>query len=122
MVFTVMITAPRKPGITHEYFRTRYEQHMLMVADLCGDAAPISHTRFYPQHDNTTDRPMLLAGSADETNDSVIVLMEFEDEKAFGRFTAALTTEEANAKIREDEAGFWEREGMKVMVVDRYES
>ena len=119
MVYIVMIKAPRKRGITHEYFKARYEQHMLMVADLCGDAAPLSHTRFYPHHDSATDTPVLLAGNVDQIGDSVIVLMEFKDEGAFGRFTAALTTEDANAKIMEDEAGFWEREGMKVMTVDK---
>lgn len=119
MVHTVMVQAYRKHGVTHEEFKNRYERHMTMVADLCGDAAPLSHTRFYPQHDSLTDKPVMLAGDAEEACYAVVVLMEFEDEKAFHKFFAALSTESANAKIMEDEAGFWEREGMKVMVVDR---
>lgn len=119
MVHTVMVMAPRKSGITHEEFKSRYERHMQMVAELSGDAAPLSHTRFYPKHDSLTDKPMLLAGDAEEMCYSVVVLMEFENELASQRFFAALSTESANAKIMEDEAGFWEREGMKVMVVDK---
>jgi hypothetical protein len=119
MVHTVMVFAPRKQGVTHEEFKNRYERHMLMVADLCGDAAPLSHTRFYPKHDSLTDKPVLLAGSAEEACYAAVVLMEFEDEKACQKFFAALSTESANEKIMADEAGFWEREGMKVMVVDR---
>jgi hypothetical protein len=119
MVHTVMVMAPRKQGVTHEEFKTRYERHMLMVADLCGDAAPLSHTRFYPKHDNLTDKPTLLAGDAEEACYAAVVVMEFEDEQACHKFFAALSTENANARIMEDEAGFWEREGMKVMVVDR---
>ncbi|KAF7556414.1 hypothetical protein G7Z17_g1477 [Cylindrodendrum hubeiense] len=116
MVYSVMIFAPRMPGITHEVFKTRYEQHMNMVAELCGDAAPLSHTRWYPKHD-ADDKPVLLAGNADDMYYDCIITMLFEDEAAFGRFTGSLLTEEANAKIEADEAGFWDRSRMKVMVM-----
>lgn len=118
MVYTVMVMAPRKAGVSHETFKNRYEQHMRMIADLSGDAAPLSHTRYYPLHDNLTGKPKLLSGNEDEMPYSVVVLMEFADEQAFGRFCAALATEEAKAKVEADEAGFWEREGMQVMVVE----
>lgn len=117
MVYSVMVFAPRLPGITHEDFKRRYEQHMLMVADLCGDAAPISHTRWYPKH-GADDKPALLAGNADEGCYDCIVLMVFEDESANQRFFDALTTVEANAKIEADEAGFWDRSRMKVTVIE----
>lgn len=120
MGHTVMVLAPRKQGVTHEDFKTRYERHMLMVAALCGDAAPISHTRFYPKHDSVTDKPELLAGDAKDMPYAAVVLMEFEDETACQRFFAVLSTENANEKIMADEAGFWEREGMKVMVVEKH--
>lgn len=118
MVYTVMVMAPRKADVSHETFKNRYEQHMRMIADLSGDAAPLSHTRYYPQHDNLTGKPKLLSGNEVEMPYSVVVLMEFADGQAFSRFCAALATEEANAKVEADEAGFWEREGMKVMVVE----
>lgn len=116
MVYRVMVFAPRKATITHEEFKTRYEQHMRMVADISGDAAPLSHTRSYLKHDASSN-PMLLAGSVDETYDAVVT-MSFDDEAAFGRFTQALNTPEAKAMIEADEAGFWDRERMKVMVVE----
>lgn len=113
-----MVFANRKQGITHNAFKTRYEQHMLMISDLCGDAAPLSHSRFYPKHDSLTDKPNLLAGNADENFYSVVVVMEFKDEEAWGKFCAVLGTESASEKVLDDEAGFWEREGMKVVVVE----
>lgn len=122
MVYTVMVLAPRKEGITHERFKDRYERHMRMVMDLCRDAAPLSHTRWYPQHDSLTDKPTLFAGNAMDLHYAVIVLMEFEDERHSQKFFDALSTPDANAKIIADEAGFWERDGMKVMVVERCES
>ncbi|SPN96636.1 uncharacterized protein DNG_00157 [Cephalotrichum gorgonifer] len=117
MVYRIMIFAPRKAGITHEEFKARYEQHMRMVAEICGDAAPLKHTRSYLKHD-VAAKPVLLAGNAEEMYYDAIVNMVFEDEAAFGRFHAALTTEEATAKIEADEAGFWDRSRMKVIVVD----
>jgi hypothetical protein len=120
MGHTVMVLAPLKQGVTHEEFKTRYERHMLMVAELAGDTAPLSHTRFYPKLDNTTGKPILLAGDADDESYAAVVLMEFEDEAASHRFFAALSTTSANEKIMADEAGFWEREGMKVMIVERH--
>ncbi|CAI7584553.1 unnamed protein product [Penicillium glandicola] len=116
MVYRVMVFAPRKADITHEEFKTRYEQHMVMVADICGDAAPVSHTRSYLKHDERSN-PILLAGSVDQSYD-VVVTMTFEDEAGFGRFCQALDTPEARAMIEADEAGFWDRERMKVMVVE----
>ncbi|OQE44361.1 hypothetical protein PENCOP_c002G04134 [Penicillium coprophilum] len=116
MAYRVMIFAPRKSNITHEEFKTRYEQHMRMIAGICGDAAPISHTRSYLKHD-TKSNPMLLAGSVEETYDAVVT-MSFKDEAGFGRFCQALGTPEAAAMVEADEAGFWDRERMKVMVVE----
>lgn len=118
MPYRIMVLAPRKSGLTHSDFQRRYEQHMVMVAGLCGDAAPLSHTRWYPHHDTTSDKPVLLAGDVEkDACPSVIVLMEFEDEAAFGRFHEALLSEEANRRILEDEEGFWEREGMMCFAV-----
>jgi len=115
-----MVLAPRKAGVSHAVFKTRYEQHMRMISELCGDAAPLSHKRFYPQHDDTTGKPKLLSGDEDDMPYSVIVLMDFADEAAFGKFCAVLATDEARAMVEADEAGFWEREGMKVMVVEAH--
>ena len=120
MGHTVMVFAPLKQGITHEEFKIRYERHMIMVAELAGDAAPLSHTRLYPKHDSLCGKPVLLAGEAEDMPYAVVVLMEFEDETAWQKFFAALSTESANEKIMADEAGFWEREGMKVMVVEKH--
>lgn len=118
MVYSLMVFAPRKAGITHDEFKTRYEQHMLMVAELCGDAAPLSHTRWYPQHAGVDDKPVLLAGNAEDMYYDTIATMVFEDEAAFNRFCGALATEEAKAKIEADEAGFWDRSRMKVVVIE----
>ncbi|KAJ6184609.1 Dimeric alpha-beta barrel [Penicillium mononematosum] len=96
MVYRVMVFSPRKTTITHEEFKTRYEQHMRMIADICGDAAPpLAHATY-----------------------DAVVTMSFGDEAAWGRFCCALNTPEAKAMIETDEAGFWDRERMKVMVVE----
>ncbi|KAJ5782485.1 Dimeric alpha-beta barrel [Penicillium paradoxum] len=115
MVYNVMVFAPRKAGITHEQFKNRYEQHMQMIAGICGDAAPVSHTRWYLQHEG--DEAVLLAGNPAEMRYDAVVLMSFEDAAGFKRFTAALDTDEAKALVEADEAGFWDRERMKVVIV-----
>ncbi|KAJ4288336.1 hypothetical protein N0V88_007374 [Collariella sp. IMI 366227] len=85
MVYTIMILASRKPTITHSEFKTRYEQHMKLVAQLCGNAAPLKHTRRYPKHEGPDDKPILLAGNAETVPcHDVVVEMVFEDESAFG--------------------------------------
>jgi len=58
-----------------------------------------------------------MAGNTGERSYDVAVLMDFEDEAAFGRFYNTLLTEENNTKIEADEAGFWDRSNMKVVVV-----
>ncbi|KAL2752940.1 hypothetical protein ACRALDRAFT_1083472 [Sodiomyces alcalophilus JCM 7366] len=117
MTYNVMVFAARKLGITHEQFKTRYEQHMRMVEEICGDAMPLSHTRWYTRHEGVDDKPVLLAGNVDERHYDVVVLMVFEDEAAFAKFYGALLTEEANARIEADEAGFWDRDRMQVVVI-----
>ncbi|ROT38219.1 hypothetical protein SODALDRAFT_312785 [Sodiomyces alkalinus F11] len=117
MVFSSMIFAARRAGITHEEFKKRYEQHMRMVEEICGDAMPLSHTRWYLKHEGADDKPVLLAGKADEMRYDAIVQLVFEDEAAYRRFYSALLTEEANARIEADEAGFWDREKMQVAVI-----
>jgi hypothetical protein len=117
MVYSVMVFAPRKAGVTREYFKQRYERHMKMIETLCADAPPVSHKRWYPIADEN-DKPVMMGGDPDGMPYAAILVMEFEDEEGFKRFYGALLQEEANAKIMADEAGFWEREGMKVMAVE----
>ncbi|CAI7638328.1 unnamed protein product [Penicillium viridicatum] len=107
MVYRVIVFASRKSTITHEEFKAHYEQHMRMVAEICGDAAPLSHTRSYLKHD-AESTPILLAGSVNEAYDAVVTMS----------FCLALNTPEAKAMVEADEAGFWDRERMKVMVVE----
>ncbi|KAK5697568.1 hypothetical protein LTR97_007706 [Elasticomyces elasticus] len=121
MVFQTMVMAHRKPGVSHEQFKKRYEQHMQMVAELCGDATPSSHTRFYPVH-GADDQPVLMAGNNEPASYSVVVLMEFEHKVAFEKFCGALATEDSTARIEADEAGFWDRSGMKVFEVEAHRS
>ncbi|PKS13381.1 hypothetical protein jhhlp_000152 [Lomentospora prolificans] len=117
MAYSVMVFAARKPGISHDEFKSRYERHMRMVTEIAGDNMPLKHTRWYPRHEGADDKPTLLAGSAERMRYDVIVEMSFKDEAAFGRFHRALLDGEANARILEDEAGFWDRERMEVVVI-----
>ncbi|KAF9874576.1 HypE protein [Colletotrichum karsti] len=115
MVFTMMVLAGRKDGITHEEFKRRYEQHMLLVEEICGDAMPLKHTRWYPPH-GADGKPILLSGNTDEMYYDVIATITFEDKAGMERFSAALTAPEADARIMADEAGFWDRNKMHVTV------
>ncbi|KAL0940444.1 putative e protein [Colletotrichum truncatum] len=117
MTYRIMVFAGRKAGISHEEFKKRYEQHMHLVEEICGDAMPLRHTRVYPQQDNATNKPLLLAGNADEMYYDVIATITFDDEAASRKFYEALSTPEAAAKIEADEAGFWDRSRMHVVVV-----
>ncbi|KAI6779250.1 uncharacterized protein J7T54_007777 [Emericellopsis cladophorae] len=122
MVYRIIVLAPRKAGVTHEDFKARYEQHMHLVEDICGrDLMPLRHTRSYIRHDVPGDKPVLLAGRAEDVRCDAVVNIDFEDEAAFQRFIGALSTEDARARIDADEAGFWDRTGMKVVVVEGIE-
>jgi hypothetical protein len=91
---------------------------MRMIADMCPKGtAPLKHTRWYLKHEGPDDKPVSIAGNLGERSYDVAVLMDFEDEAAFGRFCNTLLTEENNNKIEADEAGFWDRSNMKVVVV-----
>jgi hypothetical protein len=118
MVYRVIIFAGRKAGITHDEFKTRYEQHMKLVAKLCGDAAPLRHTRRYPKHEGPDDKPVVLAGSGETMYHDVVAEIAFEDEAAFNKFRGALATPDAKTAIEADEAGFWDRSRMTILVLD----
>jgi hypothetical protein len=47
MALRVLIIAYRKPGLTPDEFRTRYEAHAMLIKRLAGDTFPISHRRTY---------------------------------------------------------------------------
>lgn len=117
MVYRLIVFATRKPSITHEQFKTRYENHIRLVEEICGDAMPLEHNRWYPKHEGPDDKPVLLAGEFEEMFYDAIVQIVFEDEAAYERFYGALSTEEAKKRIEGDEDGFWDRGRMKVVVV-----
>ncbi|EJT75338.1 hypothetical protein GGTG_05275 [Gaeumannomyces tritici R3-111a-1] len=121
MVYKVMVLAGRKDGITHDYFKSRYEQHMHLMAKLAGDAAPLKHTRWYPKHEGPDDKPVFLAGSPDSMFHDVIAEITCESEEAFGAFVQSLNTDEAKAAIAADEAGFWDRKRQSVVVIGNVE-
>ena len=118
MTYSVTVLAPRKPGVSHETFKARYERHMSLVREICGDEnMPLRHTRTYFRHDDQ-DKPVMIAGDAADMPWDCIVQMDFADEAAFARFGAPLMTGEGQARILADEEGFWDRTKMKMMVVD----
>lgn len=126
MVYTQLVLARRKAGITHEYFRARYEQHMALVSRLVGsDAMPLRHTRRYvapaPATPTTTttmgDGRGRVAGTPFDSYD-VVVDMTFADEAAWARFVAALAAPDVARAVARDEAAFWDRSRMTVAVVD----
>lgn len=110
MVYTQLVIAKRKAGITPEYFRMRYEQHMAMVSRLVGsDTMPLRHTRRYVTTDSRVGTPL---------DYDVVVDMTFADEAAWTRFVAALSAPAVARAVADDEAAFWDRNRMTVAVVD----
>lgn len=116
MAYNILVLAARKPGVSHATFKTRYENHMSMVTKLAGSAGPLSHTRWYIQHDDD-DKPALLAGDVECMCYDAVVLMTFRDEAAWREFFGVLAGNEAKRLVEADEEGFWDRERMRVMVV-----
>ena len=100
---------------------------MFLVQDLCAkagpDTFPVSHTRYYPLPDGGISPPDAHEGVGGRADvivvPGVVVALEFEDRSRWERFCMALGTEEARRMIEEDEAGFWERRGMRVVVAER---
>lgn len=117
-MYNVMVLVNRKAGVSQEEFKQRYERHMQMVKGLCGDTTPVSHTRWYHRTEGTGDQAAVLVGNAEPTIPSAVVIMEFEDKAAFERFSSVLATGQAKKKIEADEAGFWDREAMQILMVD----
>ena len=124
MPYNLMVLGSRLPGVTHEEFKRRYERHISeVIPPLCKatNAMPLSHLRHYISHSSSTaegvDEPVVLFDHEGSTHYDVVVRMAFEDEAASQRFMAAVSTEEAARIVAEDEAGFWDRSRMQVVVL-----
>ena len=115
MVFTVVLFAYRKPGLTPAAFRAHYENvHVPLMKELGGNLFPISHTRRYISRlektgtvEETQQYPaMIISGSASDFAYDAITEMVFESQEAFQKFSELLAKPDIAPTVAEDCAAF----------------
>ena len=126
MAFRVVLFAYRKPGLSPQDFKQRYEDvHIPLVKDISGSLFPLSHTRRYISLSKTsseesteaTYEPELISGEPSDMPYDAITEMRFDTREDFYNF-ATLLNEPANAaKIAADCAEFLDTTKSPTMVV-----
>jgi hypothetical protein len=109
-MFKVLAFVKRKPGMSHDEFRSYYETHH---APLIADVAPITGTyrrNFLEQADSVNV-------GAEDLDFDVVTEMEFADRAEYERWFAALTAPGALERVQADEANFIDRQKFRVCAV-----
>lgn len=125
MVFTVVLFAYRKPGMSPDAFRDHYETvHIPLMKELGGSLFPLSHTRQYisrtcaesPDAEQPYP-PVLVSGSPSDFAYDAITEMVFESRDDFLKFSAVLASPEAAPKVEQDCGAFLDMSRAPSMVV-----
>jgi len=127
-MYTIVIFAWRKAGITPAAFKKHYEtSHVPLLKSLAGDLFPKSHSRSYiartPSGDaedpsNAAHPATALAGGPEAFDYDAYAELAFEDDAAFKQFFGCVTQPENAKKIADDESHFLDRSKMTIAVID----
>ena len=132
MVFTVLVFAFRKPGLSPADFKTHYEtRHVPLLKSLAGQDFPKSHVRRYLQRSELESPPptaavddtsakypaTVMVGTQNDFGYDAFGELIFENEAAFQAFFAKVSQGEAAQKIAEDEEHFLDRPKMTAVVL-----
>lgn len=116
MVFTVLIFAYRKAGVSAAEFKAHFESsHVPLIKSIAGPLFPLSHTRRYIERSGD-DAKVLIGTQADFEYD-VIAELTFADEASFGAFYGTMQKEENAARLESDENAIADRSKTKVVVI-----
>jgi hypothetical protein len=129
MSVRVFIYAYRKPGISLEEFKRRYEAHVELVKRISGEDFPLSHKRSYVARSTVEARPegatmrnattpaTVLVGQQPDFDFDAYAELTFADEAAFRAFGAKVYAPEAAAEIEADEANFLDKSKLGIVML-----
>ncbi|GAA5893569.1 hypothetical protein JCM6882_007852 [Rhodosporidiobolus microsporus] len=124
MVFVVLITVWRKPGMTPEQFYDHYENvHMPLIRDLAGDKIPISHNRLYVQRQGLdyVERMVQPSECGDGIDYDAVAELIFESEEHNLDYWKVLYRPETNGALTADEYKFMDRSKLRIVAMDKKE-
>ncbi|OTB01352.1 hypothetical protein M426DRAFT_14514 [Hypoxylon sp. CI-4A] len=117
MSFKVLIFGHRLPGVSPADFKQRYEAHMANLAEpMAGPHFPVSHTRRYIARPDGKNAAVVVGAQSDFDYD-VLAEMAFEDQASYKKFAEILSTGENAQRILEDEARFFDRSRVRMVVL-----
>ncbi|GAA6043171.1 hypothetical protein JCM8097_008706 [Rhodosporidiobolus ruineniae] len=123
MVYTVLITVWRKPGMSMEAFHEHYENvHMPLIRELAGDQIPISHNRLYVSRDENFKEIMVQKATCGDGIDyDAVAELNFADKEASDTYWRILYRPEAQGRLYEDELKFMDREKLRIVAISNKE-
>ncbi|BGP01401.1 hypothetical protein RTG_01170 [Rhodotorula toruloides ATCC 204091] len=124
MVFVVLITVWRKPGMSPEAFYDHYENvHMPLIRRLAGDKIPISHNRLYVTREgpDLKERMVQEAECGEGISYDAVAELIFEDEAHNLAYWQTLYAPETNGALTEDEYKFMDRSKLRIVAIKNKE-
>ncbi|GAA5869783.1 hypothetical protein JCM8547_005841 [Rhodosporidiobolus lusitaniae] len=124
MVFTVLITVWRKPGMSPEAFYDHYENvHMPLIRELAGDKIPISHNRLYVTREGPELKERMVQPSecGDGIDYDAVAELNFEDEAHNLAYWKVLYAPEAEGRLHADELKFMDRSKLRIVAMGKKE-
>lgn len=129
MSLKALIYAYRKPGLSLEDFKTKYEAHVDLIKRIAGDDFPLSHKRTYVAR-NTVDAAPEGASERNSLTPATVVVgtqtdfdfdayaeLTFADQAAFQAFGAKIYDPEAAAQIAADEEKFLDKSKLAIALL-----
>ena len=129
MSVTVFLYAYRKPGVSLDDFKKRYEAHAELIKHLTGDDFPLSHKRSYlarrtvetapdsTSTRNATTPATVIVGQQSDFDFDAYAELTFADQAALQAFSARVAAPESAAQIAADEEKFLDRSQLRIAVV-----
>lgn len=127
MTFKILLIVYRKPGLTPDEFKQKYENHVQLVKRLAGDDFPLSHTRRYIARTvvdeadgdgvNAKTPATVIIGSQDAFPYDAVAELTFTDQAAFQAFGAKMMSPPASEELAVDEEGFLDRPKLQIVVL-----
>ncbi|OJJ44042.1 hypothetical protein ASPZODRAFT_135487 [Penicilliopsis zonata CBS 506.65] len=130
MPVRAIIIVYRKPGLSLEEFKHRYEAHIQLIRRIVGDDFPLFHRRSYIARQtvatppegastrNATTPATLLAGQQADFDFDAMAELTFADQAAFQAFAAKVYAPDAAAQIAADEEGFLDRSKLAISMLE----
>ncbi|KAM0752617.1 hypothetical protein T439DRAFT_346492 [Meredithblackwellia eburnea MCA 4105] len=118
MVYTVLITVWRKPGMSSEAFHEHYENsHMPLIREIAGDIIPLAHTRLYVSREGPDMKEVMVQPSVcgDGIDYDAVAELVFKNKEHSDAYWKILYSPEAAGRLPADEEMFMDRSKLRIV-------